>query len=73
VSHTRRPADVAQTPSVTLVTSAPDHSIEWRSDLPLAEKLGFSPILVGRIDEGGQLLHIPGPLMLHNLVEHPLK
>jgi predicted dinucleotide-binding enzyme len=39
----------------------------------LAEKLGFSPIVVGRIDEGGRLLHIPGPLVLHNLVEHPLK
>ena len=39
----------------------------------LAEQLGFSPILVGRIDEGGRLLHIPGPLVLHNLVEHPLK
>lgn len=39
----------------------------------LAEQLGFSPILVGRIDEGGRLLHIPGPLVLHNLVEYPLK
>jgi predicted dinucleotide-binding enzyme len=39
----------------------------------LAEQLGFSPIVVGRIDEGGRLLHIPGPLVLHNLVEHPLK
>jgi predicted dinucleotide-binding enzyme len=39
----------------------------------LAEQLGFSPIPVGRIDEGGRLLHIPGPLVLHNLVEHPLK
>jgi predicted dinucleotide-binding enzyme len=39
----------------------------------LAEQLGYSPILVGRIDEGGRLLHIPGPLVLHNLVEHPLK
>ena len=39
----------------------------------LAEQLGFSPILVGRIDEGGRLLHIPGPLVLRNLVEHPLK
>jgi len=39
----------------------------------LAERLGFSPILVGRVDEGGRLLHIPGPLVLHNLVEHPLK
>jgi len=39
----------------------------------LAQQLGFSPILVGRLDEGGRLLHIPGPLVLHNLVEHPLK
>lgn len=39
----------------------------------LAEQFGFAPILVGRIDEGGRLLHIPGPLVLHNLVEHPLK
>lgn len=39
----------------------------------LAEQLGFAPILVGRIDEGGRLLHIPGPLVLHNLVEYPLK
>lgn len=39
----------------------------------LAGQFGFSPILVGRIDEGGRLLHIPGPLVLHNLVEHPLK
>lgn len=39
----------------------------------LAERLGFSPILLGRIDEGGRLMHIPGPLVLHNLVEYPLK
>jgi predicted dinucleotide-binding enzyme len=37
----------------------------------LAEQLGFSPILVGRIDEGGQLPHFPGPLVLHNLIEYP--
>ncbi|MGZ6038725.1 MAG: NADPH-dependent F420 reductase [Phenylobacterium sp.] len=39
----------------------------------LASRLGFSPIVIGRIDEGGRLLHIPGPLVLHNLVEFPLK
>ena len=38
----------------------------------LAERLGFAPILLGRIDEGGRLVHIPGPLVLHNLVEYPL-
>ncbi len=39
----------------------------------LAERFGFAVILVGRIDEGGRLIHIPGPLVLHNLVEYPLK
>lgn len=39
----------------------------------LADHLCFSPIVLGRMDEGGRLLHIPGPLVLHNLVEHPLK
>jgi 8-hydroxy-5-deazaflavin:NADPH oxidoreductase len=39
----------------------------------LAQQLGFSPIVVGRIDEGGRLLQVGGPLLLHNLVEHPLK
>lgn len=39
----------------------------------VAEQLGFSPIFIGRIDEGGRLLQIPGPLVLHNLIEHPLK
>lgn len=39
----------------------------------LVDRLGFSPIVIGRIDEGGRLLHIPGPLVLHNLVEHPVK
>lgn len=39
----------------------------------LASQLGFSPIVVGRVDEGGRLLHVPGPLVLHNLVEFPLK
>jgi 8-hydroxy-5-deazaflavin:NADPH oxidoreductase len=37
----------------------------------LAEQLGFSPILMGRIDEGGRLLYFPGPLALHNLIEFP--
>jgi len=37
----------------------------------IAEQLGFSPIGVGRIDEGGRLLNLPGPLLFHNLTEHP--
>ena len=39
----------------------------------LAKRLGFAPILLGRIDEGGRLLDVGGALLLHNLVEHPLK
>jgi predicted dinucleotide-binding enzyme len=39
----------------------------------LAEQLGFLPILLGRIDEGGRLLQIDGGLILHNLVEWPPK
>lgn len=38
----------------------------------LAERLGFAPIPLGRIDEVGRLSHIPGPLVLHNLVEYPI-
>jgi len=38
----------------------------------LAERLGFAPILLGRIDEGGRLLSGQAPLLLHNLVEYSL-
>ena len=38
----------------------------------LAEQLGFAPILLGKIAEGGKLLQFRGPLVLHNLVEHAL-
>ena len=36
----------------------------------LAEELGFSPLTLGRINEGGRLLSFRAPLVLHNLVEH---
>jgi hypothetical protein len=29
--------------------------------------------VLGRIDEGGRLLNVSGPLLLHNLVEHSLE
>lgn len=38
----------------------------------LAKELGFSPIGLGKIDEGGRLLLFRAPLVLHNLVEHTL-
>ena len=39
----------------------------------LVEQLGFAPIALGKIDEGGRLLQFRAPLVLHNLVEHSLK
>ncbi len=56
---------------VVFVASNDDKSAATIKEL--AQQLGFSPIVLGRIDEGGRLLHIPAPLVLHNLVEHPLK
>lgn len=44
----------------------------------LAERLGFAPILLGRIDKGGALLNLAAPLtdptslLLHNFVEFPM-
>ncbi len=35
----------------------------------LAEALGFAPINLGRIDEGGRLAQFGGPLMVHNLIK----
>lgn len=36
----------------------------------IAKQLGFAPIALGRIDEGGRVLNVvPGGLLLHNLVE----
>jgi predicted dinucleotide-binding enzyme len=41
--------------------------------LALAKELGFSPINLGRVNEGGRLLLFKSPLILHNLVEHSLE
>ena len=35
----------------------------------LARQLGFAPIELGRLDEGGRLLDFHRPLVLHNLIE----
>jgi len=37
----------------------------------LAEEVGFAPIELGRLDEGGRLLGLDGPLLCKNLVEYP--
>jgi 8-hydroxy-5-deazaflavin:NADPH oxidoreductase len=36
----------------------------------LARQLGFAPIELGRLDEGGRLIQFHGPLVLHDLIEH---
>jgi len=38
----------------------------------LAERLGFSAIEVGRLDEGGRLIQARNALVLRNLVELPM-
>jgi len=36
----------------------------------LVDQLGFAPISLGMIDEGGKLLGLGGPLILQNIVKH---
>ena len=36
----------------------------------LARQLGFAPIELGRLDEGGRLIQFHGPLVLYDLIEH---
>ena len=38
----------------------------------LIEKLGFAPIDVGKLSEGGRLQQFGGPLTLKNLLQHPV-
>jgi len=33
--------------------------------------LGLAAVQLGRIDEGGRLIQVPGPLVLRDLVERP--
>lgn len=40
-----------------------------RTFAALAEALGFAPINLGRIDEGGRLAQFGGPLAVHNLIK----
>lgn len=35
----------------------------------LIDALGFAPVNLGRIDEGGRLQHFGGPLMVHSLIK----
>ncbi len=65
--------DPAQDGGRRVVFVAGNHDDATAKVTELADQLGFAPILLGRMDEGGRLIHIPGPLVLHNLAEHSLK
>lgn len=47
-----------------------DHAHANHQVASLAEKLGFSAIDLGSIDQGGRLQHFGGPLMVHNLIKY---
>ena len=43
-----------------------------RPSRTLAESLGFAPIEVGKIAEGGRLIQARAPLVFQNLIKYPL-
>jgi predicted dinucleotide-binding enzyme len=47
-----------------------DHSDASAEVAALAGRLGFAPIELGKIAEGGRLIQAPGPLVLQNLVKY---
>jgi predicted dinucleotide-binding enzyme len=38
----------------------------------LAESLGFAAVEVGKIAEGGRLIHARAPLVFQNLIKYPM-
>lgn len=55
---------------VVFVSSDSDEASSQIAEL--ARTLGLSPVELGRIDEGGRLIEVPGALVLRNLTEQPL-
>lgn len=47
-----------------------DHAIANHKIASLVERLGFSAIDLGPINQGGRLQHFGGPLMVHNLIKY---
>jgi predicted dinucleotide-binding enzyme len=52
-----------------VIVSGNDQEAEQRI-VKLVGDLGFAAIALGRVDEGGKLLSIDGPLILQNLIKH---
>jgi predicted dinucleotide-binding enzyme len=55
-----------------VVFVASDHEDASATVAKLAESLGFAPIEVGRIEEGGRLIQARAPLVFQNLIKYPL-
>ena len=49
-----------------------DHEDASAAVAGLVEDLGFAPIEVGRLAEGGRLIQARAPLVFQNLVKHPM-
>ena len=62
------PDDVGR--RVVFVSS--DHEDASATVAELAESLGFAPIEVGRIAEGGRLIQARAPLVFQNLIKYPM-
>jgi predicted dinucleotide-binding enzyme len=62
--------DPSQDGGRRVVFVASNHADASATVTQLAKQLGFSPIELGRLDEGGRLLQFHGPLVLHDLIEH---
>ncbi len=55
-----------------VVFVASDHEDASATVAKLADDLGFAPIEVGRIAEGGRLIQARAPLVFQNLVKYPM-
>ena len=49
-----------------------DHNDASASVAALVEKLGFAPIEVGKLAEGGRLIQARAPLVFQNLIKYPM-
>ena len=62
--------DPSQDGGRRVVFASSNHEDASATVADLARQLGFAPIELGRLDEGGRLIQFHGPLVLHDLIEH---
>ena len=63
-------SDPSQDGGHRVIFISSNHDAASATVAELARQIGFAPIELGRLDEGGRLLQFHGPLVLHNLIEH---